>query len=49
MKTSKKVYVRPVVVGCYGKDGCPLPESKAEKLETKERLAKEKKAKLIRE
>jgi hypothetical protein len=47
MKTSS-LYVRPVVVGCYGRDGCPVPKTEEEKRESKSRLAKAKKAKLIK-
>ena len=45
---TKKIYVRPVVVGCYGKDGCSIPSSCEEKKESKECLVKAKKAKLVK-
>lgn len=48
MQKSDDLYVRPVVVGCYGRDGCPIPKSEEEKKESKARLAKAKKAKLIK-
>ncbi|MBU4381362.1 hypothetical protein L6255_00265 [Candidatus Parcubacteria bacterium] len=44
----QKLYVRPIVVGCYGKDGCPLPTSNAEIRESKARIEKSKKAQLVR-
>jgi hypothetical protein len=47
MKASN-LYVRPVVVGCYGRDGCPVPRNEEEKKESKDRLAKAKKARLIK-
>ena len=44
----KKIYVRPIVVGCYGRDGCPVPNSREEKKESEARIAKTKKARLIK-
>lgn len=48
METSKMIYIRPIVVGCYGRDGCPVPKTNEEKKESKECLIKAKKAKLIK-
>jgi len=44
----KKIYVRPIVVGCYGRDGCPVPNSREEKKESEARIAKAKKARLVK-
>ena len=38
----KKIYVRPIVVGCYGRDGCPVLNSREEK-KSETRIIKAKK------
>ena len=40
-KNYEKPYVRPVVLGCYGKDGCPIPAEQKNGQEAKRSVAKD--------
>lgn len=44
-KKYEKPYVRPVILGCFGKKGCPIPKDENSRKEVEKALTKDAKGK----